>query len=177
MTRFAHKLIACAVFALGCLPLAAEELFDPIAGVLQHPRCLNCHMAERPFQKDSPIPHAQMVVRGANGNGSPALQCAACHQDRNSADGQVPGAPHWHLAPVSMVWEGLTRARICRQLQDPKRNGGRKTPEQVIEHMKVDPLVLWAWNPGAGRSTPSLTHAQFVERLETWARAGMPCPD
>lgn len=178
--------LACLVLGLG-LPLAAnaqqphpplpEHPFDPVARVLQHPRCLNCHMVERPFQKDTPVPHAQMVVRGANGTGAATLQCAACHQDKNTADGKVPGAPHWHLAPVSMAWEGLTRAQICRQLKDPVRNGNRKTPEQVIEHMRVDPLVLWAWSPGAGRSTPSITHAQFVELLERWAKAGMPCPD
>lgn len=154
----------------------AEKLFTPIANVLTHPRCINCHQAARPAQTDASIPHIQQVVRGSGGTGSPALQCAACHQDRNSADGRVPGAPHWHLAPVSMTWEGLARAQICRQLKDPARNGGRKTPEQVIEHMRVDPLVLWAWNPGAGRSTPSITHAQFLARLEDWAKAGMPCP-
>lgn len=154
----------------------AEKLFDPIANVLTHPRCINCHQVARPAQTDISIPHIQQVVRGASGTGSATLQCAACHQDRNSADGRVPGAPHWHLAPVGMAWEGLTRAQICRQLKDPERNGGRKTPEQVIEHMRVDPLVLWAWNPGAGRSMPSITHAQFLDRLEAWAKAGMPCP-
>lgn len=175
-----------AVFVLACLALAANaqqpqapspaHLFDAVAGVLQHPRCLNCHMTERPFQKDRPIPHAQMVVRGAKGTGAATLQCAACHQDRNSADGKVPGAPHWHLAPLSMAWEGFTPAQICRQMKDPARNGGRKTPEQVIDHMRVDPLVLWAWAPGAGRSTPSRTHAQFIDALEAWAKEGMPCP-
>jgi hypothetical protein len=153
------------------------QLFDPIASVLQNPRCLNCHQAAAPRQKDTMIPHIQSVIRGADGNGARTLQCAACHQEMNSADGKVPGAKGWHLAPVPMVWEGLTRAQICRQMQDPSRNGNRKTAEEVIEHMKVDPLVLWAWNPGAGRSTPSITHEQFFERLEIWAKSGMPCPD
>jgi hypothetical protein len=35
-------------------------------------------------------------------------------------------------------------------MKDPERNGGRRTGDEVIEHMKVDPLVLWAWDPGAG---------------------------
>lgn len=105
------------------------------------------------------------------------MQSSACHQEKNTADGKVPGAHGWHMAPLSMVWEGLTNAQICRQIQDPKRNGNRKAPEEVIEHMRTDPLVLWAWEPGAGRSMPSITHDQFIERLELWARAGMPCPD
>lgn len=157
-------------------PPSPEQLFDPVASVLQHPRCLNCHQVARPAQRDTSIAHLQNVVRGAHGHGAATLQCAACHQEKNSADGKVPGAPHWHMAPVSMAWEGLTRAQICRQIKDPARNGNRQTAAQVTEHMKVDPLVLWAWAPGAGRSTPSITHAQFLQRLEAWAGAGMPCP-
>ncbi|MDC6166667.1 hypothetical protein [Paucibacter sp. XJ19-41] len=156
-------------------PPSPEKLFDPIASVLQHPRCLNCHMAEKPFQKDAQVPHAQMIVRGADGKGAPTMRCAACHQDKNSADGRVPGAPHWHLAPTSMAWEGLSRAQLCRSIKDPAKNGNRQTMAQVIDHMKVDPLVLWAWNPGDGRSTPSLSHADFVKALETWAAAGGAC--
>jgi hypothetical protein len=50
------------------------------------------------------------------------------------------------------------------------------TQEQVIDHMSVGPLVVWAWDPGAGRSTPSITDAQFIERPEASAKVGMPCP-
>jgi hypothetical protein len=82
----------------------------------------------------------------------------------------------WGLAPLSMLWEGRTKAQICEQMKDPERNGGRRTGEEVIEHMKVDPLVLWAWNPGTGRTTPPLTHQQFVDALEAWVRADMRCP-
>jgi hypothetical protein len=42
--------------------------------------------------------------------------------------------------------------------------------------MKVDPLVLWAWSPGAGRTTPPLSHEKFVQALDAWVSAGMPCP-
>ena len=73
------------------------------------------------------------------------------------------------------VWAGLTKQQICEQIKDPPRNGDRRTGKDVIEHMKVDPLVLWAWTPGAGRTTPPLSHEQFVEPLEAWVRAGMPC--
>jgi hypothetical protein len=41
--------------------------------------------------------------------------------------------------------------------------------------MKTDPLVLWAWSPGTARSSPPLSHDQFVEVLEAWVKAGMPC--
>jgi hypothetical protein len=59
-------------------------------------------------------------------------------------------------------------------MKDPARNAGRHTGEEVIEHTKTDPLVLWAWAPGR-RTTPPLSHEKFVEALETWVKAGMPC--
>lgn len=152
-------------------------LFDPVASVVMSPRCINCHQAEAPRQKDSGVLHAQQVVRGADGHGSAALHCAACHQAANSAAGRVPGAPNWHLAPFSMRWQGLDKQGVCRQMRDPARNGGRDTGDKVIEHMKTDPLVLWAWNPGAHRSRPPMSHEAFIQALETWARNGMPCPD
>lgn len=151
-------------------------LFEPIASVVMSPRCLNCHQAEAPHQKDMGVLHAQQVVRGKDGHGSAVLQCAACHQATNTAQGKVPGAPNWHLAPLSMRWQGLDKKGVCEQMRDPARNGNRKTGAQVIEHMKTDPLVLWAWSPGADRTIPPMSHAQFVQMLEMWSAAGMPCP-
>jgi hypothetical protein len=76
-----------------------------------------------------------------------------------------------------MRWQGLDKKSICLQMRDPTRNGNRKTGEQVIEHMKTDPLVLWAWTPGNNRTTPPMTHEEFIKVLEKWAAADMPCPD
>jgi hypothetical protein len=151
-------------------------LFEPIASVVMHPRCVNCHQDESPRQTDQKIVHRPFVVRGKDGHGAPTQPCQTCHQATNTADGFVPGVTTWHLAPLSMLWEGKTKAEICEQMKDPERNGGRRTGGEVIEHMKVDPLVLWAWDPGGARTMPPLTHAQFVEALEAWVGAGMPCP-
>ena len=157
-------------------PAPTPAPFDPIASVVMHPRCINCHQDESPRQTDLKIVHQPLVVRGKDGHGAPTQQCQTCHQATNTADGFVPGVSTWHLAPLSMLWEGKTKAQICEQMKDPARNGGRSTGEDVIEHMKVDPLVLWAWTPGAGRTTPPLAHDKFVEALEAWVAAGMPCP-
>jgi hypothetical protein len=150
--------------------------FDPIASVVMHPRCMNCHQDESPRQTDAAILHRPLVVRGKNGHGAPTQPCQTCHQATNTADGFVPGVATWELAPLSMLWEGRTKQQICEQMKDPARNGGRRSGEEVIEHMKTDPLVLWAWSPGAGRTTPPLSHEKFVEALEAWVSAGMPCP-
>lgn len=157
-------------------PATAAAPFDPIASVVTHPRCINCHQDQSPRQTDLKIVHRPLVVRGKDNHGAPTQPCQTCHQATNTADGFVPGVATWQLAPLSMLWEGKTQAQICEQMKDPARNGGRHTGEEVIEHMKTDPLVLWAWSPGAGRTTPPLTHQQLVEALEAWVRAGMPCP-
>ncbi|HWZ59032.1 MAG TPA: hypothetical protein VNW46_08670 [Gemmatimonadaceae bacterium] len=158
-------------------PAKGGALFDPIASVLQSPRCINCHPAgDVPHQKDTHIPHLQHVIRGPYGTGSPALPCSTCHQNRNSAEGAVPGAPGWRLAPLSMKWEGLTKGQICESIKDPNRNGNRRTLEEVIAHMKSDSLVLWAWHPGADRTVPPVSHEQLVRDLNAWVAAGGPCP-
>ena len=151
--------------------------FDPVASVIMHPRCMNCHQDDSPRQTDAALRHQPLVVRGKNGHGAPTLPCQTCHQATNTADGFVPGVATWHLAPSSMKWEGLTKRQICEEMKDPARNGGRRTGAQIIEHMKVDPLVLWAWTPGAGRTTPPISHEQFVKALEAWVSAGMPCTE
>jgi hypothetical protein len=149
--------------------------FDPIASVVMHPRCMNCHQVDSPRQTDAAIRHQPLVVRGRDGHGAPTQTCQTCHQATNTADGFVPGVATWRLAPLSMKWEGLSAEQICEQMKDPARNGGRRAGEDVIEHMKADPLVLWAWTPGAHRTTPPISHQKFVEALEAWVRAGMPC--
>jgi hypothetical protein len=171
-TAVALVLVACSRSA----PPGDPKLFEPIASVLMHPRCINCHQDQSPRQTDQKIRHLPLVVRGPGDNGAPTLTCQTCHQETNTADGFVPGVAGWRLAPLSMLWEGLTAAQICEELKDPKRNGGRTGGEAIIEHMKVDPLVLWAWAPGAGRTTPPLSHEKLVEALEAWVHAGMPCP-
>ncbi len=157
-------------------PASDPVLFEPIASVVMHPRCINCHQAESPRQTDAKILHQPLVVRGKEDHGAPTQPCQTCHQATNTADGFVPGVSTWALAPLSMLWEGRTKGQICEQMKDPARNGGRRTGEEVVEHMKTDPLVLWGWNPGAGRTTPPLSHEKFVEVLEAWVSAGMPCP-
>lgn len=172
--------LVTAVLAAACsrgeaAPAADTAPFDPIASVLMHPRCINCHQDRSPTQTDLKRVHQPLVVRGKDGHGAPTQTCQTCHQTANTGDGFVPGVKDWHLAPLSMLWEGLTKEQICEQMKDPARNGGRTSGEEIIEHMKVDPLVLWAWAPGGGRTTPPLSHEEFVEALEAWVKAGMPC--
>jgi hypothetical protein len=119
--------------------------------------------------------HLPMVVRGAENTGATALRCMTCHQGANFAPAGVPGHPLWHLAPLSMAWQGKTLGQICAQIKDRKRNGG-KSLAQIQEHMGHDTLVGWAWNPGAERTPAPGTQAQFGQLVEAWIASGAACP-
>jgi hypothetical protein len=159
-------------------PQAASLAAWPrIAAVLQHPRCLNCHQLESPLQGDSRRAHIPHVVRGPDNHGIGAMRCGNCHNDMgNNVTSRTPGGPHWQLAPVSMLWQGLSSAELCRMLKDPTRNGNRK-PEALVEHMEKEPLVLWGWDPGPGVEPVPTPHAQFVGLMRTWVAGGAACPN
>lgn len=153
--------------------------FTALVPVLRHPRCLNCHSTgDFPRQGDDGHPHAMNVRRGSDGHGVTAEKCSTCHQDHNLAGLHVPpGAPNWHLPPPTtpMIWQGRTDGEICRQIKDPKQNGG-KSIDQIVTHMTEDKLVAWGWNPGEGRDPVPISHDEFAARVKAWAAAGAPCP-
>ena len=176
--------VAAAAFGLNLLGAIAASAADSpsvaafrdVAKVLNHPRCMNCHTTVAwPTIGDDRRRHAFNVVRGTDGGGPPGMRCTTCHQEKNQESMNIPGAKNWHLAPVSSGWTGLSPAALCRALLDPAKNGGR-TGDKVIEHLKADPFVLWAWAPGGKRTTPELPHAKFVAAAETWIKKGAECP-
>lgn len=155
---------------------ASGDLFAPIATVLNHPRCMNCHPRdERPRQGDDRHKHLQNIVRGEDNMGFVNGRCNSCHREENNDYSGVPGAPAWHLAPLSMGWQGLTDSELCTALKDETKNGG-KNVAALVTHMKDDKLVLWGWAPGGKRAAVSTPHPEFVVQLKAWAAAGAPCP-
>ena len=137
---------------------------------------MNCHPRDdRPRQGDDRHQHLQNVVRGQDNLGFVNARCTACHRDENNGYSGVPGAPNWHLAPLSMGWQGLNDAELCATLKDESKNGG-KNIAALVAHMSNDKLVLWGWAPGGRREPVSTPHPQFVTELKAWAAAGAPCP-
>lgn len=154
--------------------MRSAAAFRRVAEVLRHPRCMNCHpRGDFPRVGDERRRHDMGVVRGKDDHGVVAMRCSTCHSDQNVDE--VPGAPHWGLAPLSMAWEGLSDAELADQLKDPQRNGG-KTLEQIFEHMAHDKLVLWAWSPGAGRQPPPIGQQEFVRLVREWIDHGAVSP-
>ena len=160
--------------------------WEKVYSVLTHPRCINCHTATNyPQQGDDRHRHFANVIRGPEGKGVPALNCASCHQETNADSTGVPGGHNWHLAPLSMRWQDLndkplSSAAVCRAVTDRSKNDGLDGPG-LLKHHTEEALVLWAWNPGRRpdgtmRTAPPLTRADFVAATRRWVEAGMPCP-
>ena len=132
---------------------------------------------DAPLIRDDSQPHLFGVKRGSDGKGVAPLGCALCHRDANQPGGP-PGVPNWHMPPenMPMAFQGRTPGELCRQLQDPRHNGGR-TGEQVIGHIDKDPLVQWGWNPGQGRTVPKMSHEEFAAKMHEWVKKGCACPE
>jgi hypothetical protein len=166
----------------GAAPEDARTMFIRIATVLQSPRCLNCHTVTGfPRQGDDRHAHIFLISRGPDDRGWPFARCTSCHGDANNNATGIPGRPDWHLAPLSMGWEGLSPAQLCHRLLDPAANGHR-SPQLIADHIAHDrQFVAWAWSPGrnlAGveRSVPPIPHDEFAHLVEHWVAAGAPCP-
>ncbi len=148
------------------------ESFKQMLTVIKHPRCMNCHPSDDyPRQGDGRNVHLFNVQRGKDNEGLAAMRCNTCHQKTNNPYSNVPGAPKWHLAPISMAWQGLSDEQIGESILNQKTNGG-KNLEELVHHMTKDTLVLWAWNPGKGRALPPLNQAQFAKAVKGWADNG-----
>jgi hypothetical protein len=156
---------------------ASLAAWDQIATVLQHPRCLNCHQLNSPLQGDSSRVHIPGVVRGPDDQGVGAMRCRNCHNNMgNNPTSGTPGGLDWQLAPVSMLWQGLSSGDLCRTVKDPKHNGNRDGAA-LIRHMEDEPLVLYGWNPGRGREPVPIPHEKVVEYMKIWVAGGMACPN
>jgi hypothetical protein len=159
----------------------SSALFTEASRVLQHPRCLNCHPAQRlPTQGEDLHPHVPSIEIGPENKGTKALPCSSCHTNDNVPTlgtrlQSIPGTSGWALAPASMAWQGLSKGETCAQLKDPARNGNR-TLAQIGKHMAEDHLVGWAWHPGAGRAPSPGTQAAFGALIKAWIETGAHCP-
>jgi hypothetical protein len=186
------KLAACAMMATSLCAFAqsaaaadpnsgSDKLFMEMHRVLIHPRCLNCHpKGDSPKQGDQARLHVPPMVRGPYDGGPPGMHCDACHQTSNFGASGVPGAPNWHLAPLSMAWEDKTPGDICRQMLDRRRNGNRSLA-QIVKHLTEDELVAWGWNPGidvtgTARQPVPIEKPEFNRIVHAWAKSGAACP-
>jgi hypothetical protein len=169
-------LVLLAIGVAACAGLGTSSSdgapFADVARVLRHPRCLNCHtVTEFPRVGDERRRHAMNVLRGPHDHGVSAMRCSTCHQSENQPLVGVPGAPHWALAPLSMGWEGLDDHDLAMALVDRRKNGDRSL-EALVQHMRDDPLVGWAWDPGPGREPPPLSRDEFVRAFQDWIDGG-----
>ncbi len=144
------------------------KAFETVMAVLKDPRCINCHpVGDRPMQGDDNRLHGFGVERERN--------CNACHGEENKIRPDIPGAPHWALAPRSMGWYGLSDVEIGKRLLDMEMNRNR-TPADLVHHMTNDALVLWGWQPGVSRKPVQVPFDEFELALHTWLENGAHIP-
>jgi len=161
---------------------AGLQAFAQLERVLLHPRCVNCHVPDAPLQGNNSRVHYPPIQRGVDGRGTAPLQCSVCHSTQNSSLLHAPpglgtdGKPGWHMPPANMKmsWLGLTGPALCKVFRDPKSNGDRSLAA-IEQHMIIDHLVAWGWNPGPGRTLPPLDKAAFDEQVRRWIQNGAPC--
>jgi hypothetical protein len=124
-------------------------------------------------------------VRGAEGRefadqGVAAMRCRNCHNvSGNNETSGTPGGgdtdkERWRLAPLSMMWQGLSSAKLCATLKNKDLNDNMDGPT-LIHHMS-SPLVMWGWNPGGDRTAVPMPHDEFVKQMEIWVAGDMACP-
>jgi cytochrome c553 len=142
------------------------------------------------------VPTETVEKTGAHveiGIGSPFERCLMCHGDSNdettgipgTEDPAHPGKAFWGLAPAAMAFESspdvaLTGPQLCARLKDKSRNGNRELAD-TLHHIATEPLILWSWNPGKRangetRTTPPISHDDFVLTFSKWMSDGAPCP-
>lgn len=159
---------------------ASAKAFLLASQVLLHPRCVNCHPeGDHPLTGDRSLPHPMNIERGPVGMGTAGLSCSGCHQEKNQpGEHTPPGAPDWHLPTrdMPMVFQNRTPRQICEHLKDPSQNGGRNL-EQLLEHFREAPVVLWGWSPGDSRTPVPMPHDEFVRLMVEWITKGAACPE
>jgi len=159
----------------------SEEPFEIMMQVIAHQRCVNCHPSgDRPRQGDENRVHNFNIQRGEDGHGMLNAKCSTCHQSENNNFSGVPGAPHWHLAPKSMAWEGLSKLEIAQSMLDKSKNGGRSI-EEIGKHLTGDLLVLWAFDPGINnegvpREKPPVSKEDYLKAVKQWIAEGAVIP-
>src|ERR1700722_548253 len=137
MIRFLFPLVAGALVACGNASVSTTSpagpavpdrgaglaAFETVRGVLQHPRCQNCHPAgDAPLQGDDGHAHSQNVLRGPTGEGMVGENCSTCHGPANP-----PSAYGVHIPPgnvkgwrmpspeAKLVFVGMAPGALCGQ--------------------------------------------------------------
>ncbi|MEM6725722.1 MAG: hypothetical protein AAF598_16900 [Bacteroidota bacterium] len=163
-------------------PNQDSSAFDTMMEVITHKRCMNCHPSDDyPRQGEDSHLHLFEVQRGEDGHGLASVECQTCHQKENNNYSGVPGAPHWHLAPKSMGWAGLSKNEVARAMMNPAKNGNR-TPSEIEKHLTEDPLVLWVFEPGVNhegnpREKPPVSKADYIAAVKSWIADGATIPN
>jgi hypothetical protein len=84
-----------------------------------------------------------------------------------AAAGSAPGIP-------------LTGSQMCVKLKNKKLNGNRDLND-LLHHLKTEPLVVWSFDPGKRpngeeRTKPPISHGELIQNFTQWMHEEAPCP-
>jgi hypothetical protein len=147
------------------------QAWSRIEAVVTHPRCANCHVDARaipiwtPAGESKPRAHGMNIHGGESRIGAELIPCSTCHVTSTTANDPAPAPPHagidWQLAPVEFLWFGQSGAKICTQLRDPKRNGGRDAKGSV-PHLSFDENCFYRrWATDIGQENGAVFETVF----------------
>jgi len=158
----------------------SRALFNEIAKVVTHPRCMNCHPAgNHPLQGDDRHEHLPPVPRGDAGLGVAGLNCATCHTERNftlvgaATYKSIPGHPRWQLAPIEMAWEGKSVSQTASSSRIRRATAGARSRSCT----SISPRTIWSRGAGrrakaaSPRRAASSSSASLRKRGSTAARS------
>src|SRR5258708_12693428 len=96
---------------------------------------------------------------------------------KRGGEDMSPGNPKLRLPSPDhkMVVVGRSASELCKQIKDPKQNGGRSLGD-LLHHMTDDDLVGWGWNPGDGRAPPPPSTTETTAQMKVWIDGGAACP-
>lgn len=165
--------------------LKEKTVWSQIKRVMKHNNCTNCHKIGTTNGPNST--QNQQVKDRLTGLNHPGAEsnspCETCHNPVNVLSGNPPDAfpGTWDSAPTGQDFSRMSNTQLCNAAKEMV-NG-----HSAQEHLKRDPLILWAIRGG---NVPRQNDSGFFRRspaysrgingwrsfIDQWVRYGQKCP-
>ena len=161
----------------------SRALFNEIAKVVTHPRCMNCHPAgNHPLQGDDRHEHLPPVPRGEAGLGVAGLNCATCHTERNFT---LVGAARPTRA-FRAIRAGASRrskwpGKASRSARSASSSRTRRATADARSRCCTSISRTTTWSRGAGSRAKGASRRRADQKqlgalAQAWIESGAQCP-
>ena len=161
----------------------SRALFNEVAKVVTHPRCMNCHPAgEHPTQGNDQHEHMPPTCAARPASASPGVLLGLPHREELHAGRHRRDATRAFRAIRAgssrrSRWRGRA-SRSARSASSSRTRSATAARSLALlhEHFAKDDLVAWGWAPGEGREPAPGTQQQLGELAQAWIDTGAECP-